>query len=129
MATGRAGSTGTDYTNQDMAERVHFLDLSATDALTALAGGAQAGTSLSDYAVNRFTTVATGGDSAQLPFAKAGRMRVVINAAAANSMNVFPQTGEIIDAAAANAARAVAANKTCVFFCAVDGTWNSLLTA
>jgi hypothetical protein len=129
MPTGRSGSTGTDTSRQDMAQKVHYLDLSAVDALTALAGGAQAGTSLGGYSVNRFTTVATGGDSAQLPFAKAGRMRVVINAAAANSMNVFPQTGEVIDAGAANAARAVAANKTCLFFCAVDGTWNSLLTA
>lgn len=129
MATGRSGSTGTDSSRQDMAVKAHYLDRSAIDALTALAGGAQAGTSLAPYAVSRFTTVASAGDSAQLPAAKAGRERVVINAAAANSMNVFPQTGEIIDAGAANAARAVAANKTCLFFCAVDGTWNSLLTA
>lgn len=128
-STGRPGTTGTASGTQDQVERVHFLDLSATDGLTALAGGAQAGTSLSDYAINRFTTVASSADSAQLPSAKAGRMRVVINAAAANAMAVFPQSGEAINAIAADSAFSVAANKTALFFCAVDGTWNSILTA
>jgi hypothetical protein len=128
-STGRSGMTGTDSTHKDEVERVHYLDLSATDGLTALAGGAQAGTSLAGYAINRFTTVASSGDSAQLPSAKAGRMRVVINAAAANAMNVFAQAGEVINAIAANSPFSVAANKTAIFFCAVDGTWNSVLTA
>lgn len=128
-STGRAGSTGTDSASQDSVKRVHYLDLSATDGLTALAGGAQAGTSLADYAINRFTTVASSGDSAQLPSAKAGRMRVVKNAAASNSMNVYPQSGEIINALSADAAFAVAANKMVIFVCAVDGTWDSNLTA
>lgn len=101
---------------------------SVADALTALAGGAQAGTALNAY-VNRFTTVATIADSAQLPAALPGRSVVVVNAAAANSMNVFPKTGEYIDAGAVNAAVAVAAAKTRVFFCAVIGTWNSVLGA
>lgn len=127
-ATGVSGISGTNDVAKDQALKLHFLDLSATDGLTALAGGAQAGTALS-YAVNRFTVVATAGDSAQLPSAKAGRVRVVINADSADSMNVFPQTGEFINALSVDTAFAVAANKTAVFFCAVDGTWNSLLTS
>lgn len=128
-STGRAGVTGTDSQDQDSVARVHYLDLSATDGLTALVGGAQAGTSLSDYAINRFTTVTSAADSAQLPAAKAGRMRIVINAAAANAMAIFPQSGEIINALSADAAFSLAANKTVLFICAVDGTWNTNLTA
>lgn len=127
--TGRSGMTGNNTLNKDMAFFAHYLDLSATDGLTALVGGAQAGTSLGGFLINRFTTVTSGNDSAQLPAAKAGRVRVVINAAAANAMAVFPQTGEAINAIAANSAFSVAANKTAIFFCAVDGTWNSVLTA
>ena len=127
MANVPAGATGTDSASRSQNEQVYGLVRSAESGLTALAGGAQAGTAL-QYAINRFTTVATGGDSAQLPPATVGREVIVINAGA-SSMNVFPQTGEAIDAGAANAARAVANAKTCIFFCAVAGTWNSLLGA
>lgn len=128
-ATGRPGSDGTDSLMKDQILQAHYYNFSATDGLTALVGGAQAGTSLANYQVNRFTTVTSGADSAQLPAAKAGRMRIVINAAAANAMAVFPASGEIINALSADASFSVAANKTAIFFCAVDGTWNSLLTA
>jgi hypothetical protein len=53
----------------------------------------------------------------------------VVNAAAANSMNVFPAVGEKINALAANAAFAVAANKVAVFYVTGPGQWHSLLTA
>lgn len=127
--TGRSGSTGNHNKHKDEAAFFHFVDLSATDGLTALVGGAQAGTSLGNFAINRFTTVTSGADSAQLPKAVAGRVRVVINAAAANALAVFPQSGEIINALSADSSFSVAANKTAIFFCAVAGTWNSLLTA
>lgn len=128
MANVASGITGTDTEEQRSRKQVYSVRRSAENALTALAGGAQAGTPLA-FAMNRFTTVATGADSAQLPAAKAGDDVIVINAAAANALAVFPQTGEIINALAANASFSVAANKTCFFFCAVDGTWNTLLTA
>jgi len=100
----------------------------AVNGLTALAGGAQAGTALTGQ-INRVTTVVTAADSVQLPAATAGKVITVINAAAANAMAVFPQTGEVINALAANASISVAADKTITFFCAIAGTWNSLLTA
>jgi hypothetical protein len=37
--------------------------------------------------------------------------------------------GDAINALSANAAFAMAANKAAEFVCAVDGTWNSILTA
>lgn len=103
----------------------------AYDGLVALAGGAQAGATQLREGVNRVVTVATAADSAVLPITQgeAGLMVVVENAAAANSMNVFPAPGEKINALAANAAFAVAANKCCLFICTGYGQWHSILTA
>jgi hypothetical protein len=100
---------------------------SVGDALTALAGGAQAGTALAAL-YNRFTVVATVGDSAQLPVSAAGDCRTVVNASA-NSMNVFPQSGDKTNALATNTAFAVAAGKSCEFFCTAPGQWHTLLSA
>ena len=105
-----------------------FPTVSFTDAMTALAGGAQAGTAITTV-INRVTTVVTAGDSVQLPVSSPGLQLTVINAAAANSLNVFGQTGDTIDAIAANSPRAVAANKTANFYCTVSGKWHSVLTA
>jgi hypothetical protein len=102
---------------------------SVSNALTAFAGGGQTGSLLLTSSINRVTTVGTAADSVLLPPARAGVRVVVINAAAANSMNVFPSTGDAINALSANAAFAMAANKAAEFVCAVDGTWNSILTA
>jgi hypothetical protein len=103
---------------------------SAANGLTALAGGGQANAAVLTAQVNRVTTVATAADSVKLPPAKPGQWPlVVINAAAANSMNVFPSSGDAINAVAADGAFAVAANKTVLFFCAVAGIWNAITTA
>lgn len=124
--------TGTADQNKNSIFQVGMLSMSRNTAMTALAGGAQAGTAL-NLGYNRFTVVATAGDSAQLPAVTGGVMIVVTNADASDSMNVFPQTGGIINAAAANAAFAVAAGKTAIFFQAIDTSgatiWYALLTA
>jgi len=102
----------------------------ARTGITALAGGGQAGTvHILTAAINRITTVGSAADSVKLPPAVPGVSLVVINAAATNSMNVFPNTGDYINALGQNAALAVAANKTVLLFCAVAGTWNSIVTA
>lgn len=90
----------------------------ANNALTALAGGAQVGTPL-NLGFNRFTTVVTAGDSAQLPTISGAVLIYVVNATA-TSMNVFPPTGGIINALSANAAFALAAGKSAVFMQGVD---------
>ena len=60
----------------------------------------------------------------------AGGIQVIVaNAHATNAMNVFPQTGDKINALAANAAFSVPAGKTCSFYCMGAGTWHSLLSA
>jgi hypothetical protein len=105
-----------------------FATFSAVDSLTALAGGGQAGATPITRMYNRFSTVATGGDSSLLPVSKSGMEITVTNAGAA-SMNVFPATGEAINAGAANAAFAVAAGKTATFYCATAGQWHTILSA
>lgn len=103
--------------------------VSATNGITAFAGGGQGSAVALTTSINRVTTVGTAADSVKLPTSAPGMQITVINAAAANSMNVFPVTGDIINALSANTAIAVAANKTMIFSCAVAGTWNSVLTA
>lgn len=107
------------------------------NAITALVGGGQAATptaaSVLTAIINRVTTVTSAADSVTLPVSAPGLFIVVMNSAAANSMNVFPNVGgtatEKINALSANAAFAMAANKTAIFYCAVAGQWNSILTA
>jgi hypothetical protein len=101
---------------------------SAANGITAFAGGGQASATPMTRAINRVTTVATAGDSVKLPLAKAGASIAVINSTN-TSMNVFPQTGEAINDVAANGAYAIAANKAVMFLCAVNGTWDTILTA
>ena len=101
----------------------------AVDNLTAHAGGGQGAATALPALLNRVTTVATAGDSVKLPVSSSGMNVTVTNAAAANSMNVFPQTGEAINALGANAAFAVAAGKTATFYCYTAAQWHSILSA
>lgn len=102
---------------------------STQDNLTAKAGGGQSGATAITSMNARVTTVATAADSVVLPQSKAGLIIYVTNAAATNSMNVFPYAGDTINALSANAAFAVAAGKTCAFVCYSAGQWHSLLSA
>lgn len=102
---------------------------STTDGLTAHAGGGQALGVPITTVIMRFTTVATAGDSATLPPALVGMQITVFNMAAANSMNIFPAAsdnsgaGGKINALAANAAYALAANHVATFYCTTAGQW------
>lgn len=101
---------------------------SAANTLTAKAGGGQSAATPVTAVLNRFTVVATIADSATLPVSQPG-MTITIANAAANSMNVFPNTGEQINAAGANGAFAVAGAKTASFSCFAAGQWHSILSA
>jgi hypothetical protein len=101
---------------------------SVTNSITAYAGGGQTNAVALTSSINRVTTVATAADSVKLPAATAGARVDVINAAATNSLNVFPATGEYMTATQ-NGSQAVAAGKVASFICAVTGTWNVLASA
>ena len=78
--------------------------------------------------------MASANDSARLPALATvppGTEVTVSNGAGANSMNVYPSTGDQIDALGANNPRAVAAGKTCVFisFGGSGSIWHSQIGA
>lgn len=98
--------------------------LKATNAITAFATGGQASATALASTINSITTCATAGDSVKLPAAVAGKMIQVSNLGAAYA-NVFPQTGELIDALSANAAVSLPVGASLIFTCAVAGSWKS----
>ncbi len=105
-----------------------YIYRSCLNAITAFAGGGQTNATALPAAVNRVTTVATSADSVMLPTAKAG-LQIFVKNTSANSLNVFPASGDAINALSANAAYALATVKAAYFVCAVDGTWDTILTA
>lgn len=125
-----AASAGTWYT-EGLASGFYgnFATSSAVNGIVAFAGGGQANATLLPAMINRVTTVATANDSVKLPPAIAGMSIVVSNAAASNSMNLFPNTGDNINTQGANTAFAVAAGKTVSLTSAVNGQWHAVLTA
>lgn len=106
-----------------------YQTFSSVDNLIARAGGGQGAATLLTAMQNRVTTVAAPNDSVLLPPSVTGMNITVVNAAPANSMNVFPASGDKINALAANAAFAVAAGKTAEFFCTTAGQWHTILSA
>ncbi len=104
--------------------------MSVSDGLTAHAGGGQGSALQLTSMVNRVTTVASAADSVILPSNTPGLQIFVANAAATNSMNVFPPTGGQINALSTNAAFAVAAGKNATFTCFnSSGNWHAILSA
>lgn len=102
---------------------------SVQDAITAHAGGGQASAVPITAQNARVTVVGTAADSVVLPASVPGLIITITNAAAVNSLNVFPPVGSSIDAGATNAASAVAATKTATFTCFNTTQWHKLLSA
>lgn len=113
---------GTGYSGQ-------YPTVSYVNGLTAHAGGGQGSATPCTAVINRFTTVATAADSGVLMASAPGMSVTVTNAAATNSMNLFPASGDQINALGANAAFALAAGKTAQLTCAVAGQWHAVLSA
>lgn len=127
---------GQETTGQNQIVSVGYQQVSVTNGITAFAGGGQASATQLNSAYNRVTTVATAADSVKLPVCAAqnapngsavgpGTQVWVMNTAA-NSLNVFPATGDAINALAANTAIAIATVTGKQFTCVVAGTWQSL---
>jgi hypothetical protein len=99
------------------------------DNLTAHSGGTQGPALQLTAQLNRVTTVAAANDSVKLPVSVAGLTIQVTNAAATNALDVYPQTGDAINALSANAEFTVNAGKTATFTCYTAGQWHSILSA
>ena len=82
-------------------QRLKYSAFSFSPPLTANSGSVQSGATLCPAVVNTFNTVAGAGYSGVLPAATAGRIVYVINAGA-NSLNLFPNGTDQIDALGAS---------------------------
>lgn len=96
----------------------------ATNAITAFATGGQASATALTSEINSITVCATAADSVKLPTATAGRIVQVSNLGAAYA-SIFPASGDLIDALAANASISCAVGGSIRFTCAVTGSWKS----
>jgi hypothetical protein len=99
-------------------------NVKTTNGLVASTTQTQAGALSLEYTgVNVVETVATAANAVKLPKATPGKTLVVINAAASNSMGVFPAPGDSINALSADAVYACAANKAVYFVAGKEGRW------
>jgi hypothetical protein len=99
---------------------------SASNALTAFAGGGQGSATILPSTVNRVSTVATIGDSVKLPLAAPGSVIFVSNTGVA-AMDVFPTTGDQIAPLAANTAYRINTGVSLFFQCTVAAIWTPML--
>lgn len=102
------------------------------NTLTAAAGGTQAAAVAlnASKAVHRVTVVGSGNDSVSLPAATgSGRLHLVINSAAANSMQVFGAGTDTINDVATATGVAIAAGKSAWFIDLAAGAWYMNLSA
>ncbi len=107
--------------------------LNYQDAITALAGGAQAGSPLLALGVNKVTVIANANDSVMLPPSgtSLGGAVVVVNNTASTSLQVFANTVsslasgvlDTINGTAGATGVAVAGAKTAIFWCTAAGAW------
>lgn len=96
----------------------------ATDAITAFSGGGQGSAVQLTSTYNSITVSAAAGDSVKLPTAVPGA-EVTVNNLAALYADVFPISGDLIDAGAANAAVPLAGGQSITFTCTVALKWKS----
>lgn len=79
-----------------------------------------------DVCYHEVTTVGTAGDTVSLPFPTVGRVHIVTNAAAANSMQVYAATPGTIDSVATGTGVPQLAGDTVMYFCVSTGNYRRL---
>lgn len=96
------------------------------DSITAYAGGGQANATQLTVEFNNVKVVATNGDSVKLKYASKDLRMIVVNSDSAQSLNIFPKTGQNIAPLAVNLAVSCPAGQSMEFFCFTEGTWTIL---
>lgn len=129
---GQFGKTGADPTADQtypVVEGSNSFYASATSGLTALSGGGQAGATALTGQINVVNTCAADHDSVILPASRAGLWVAVVNGQAVKILDVYPATGDAINAGAANAVLALATSSKVLFVCAAAGHWYAIVSA
>lgn len=97
--------------------------------VTATAGGSQSTSQiLTANSVNDIGTVTTTNDSVSLPTTSAATLPMVIFVGnrGANTMKVFAQGSDVIQATAGATGVTVASGTNAVYFCAYQGYWREI---
>lgn len=95
---------------------------SASNTLTAHAGGGQTNALQLTSELNRITTVATAGDSVMLPAAVQG-LTILIDNAGANQMQVYGNGTDTINGVATATGVSQMAGSEVIYVCHGTGTW------
>jgi len=103
------------------------LRAAVTATITADAGSIQGGSPLT-RSFNEIAVSGTTGDSVTLPAAAAGQFVLITNHGA-NSADVFPASGDAINEASANAAKALAADASMMCYSYDATNWECLTLA
>jgi hypothetical protein len=95
---------------------------SASDSLTAHAGGGQASALVLTSELNRVSTVATSGDSVALPVSFAG-LTIIVENAGANPMQVYGAGTDTINGVATATGVSQMASSVVIYTCYTAGAW------
>lgn len=100
--------------------------ITATEGITAHAGGGQGSATALSSSFNIVSTVSTTGDSCKLDAATVGKVREVSNLGA-NDLDLFPASGEYLKnyttAPTVNASITISPGNSIRFVCYTAGTW------
>jgi len=113
IAGNAALTTALTITAGDLLMSAGVLRMAVTATITADVGSVQGGSALT-RGLNEIAVCVNAGDAVTLPLAAAGQVVIITNHGA-QSCDVFPASGDAINEAAANAAKALAADAT--MFC------------
>lgn len=117
--------TGTNSVRQNEMDLVGFNLGSATDSITAKAGGGQTNATQLTAELNRISVCATTADSVKLPASVPGMNITIINDGAA-AAQVFGTSPDTIDAVATATGVPLTNAKRASFSCVTAGKWQSM---
>lgn len=116
-----------DNESVDVFDRAYITGLltqSLTTSITAFATGGQASATALTKNFNNVTVCATAGDSVKLPSAETG-LEITIKNSGAAALDIFPASGDSIDALAVNLAIRIAPSSVAKFFAISATVWES----
>ena len=122
----------TEETKQSIAFKQKQNAISSVeDSITAHAGGTQAAALALNplKTVHNVTTVATAADSVKLPLATGSGVQHIVNNSGANSLKLFGDGTDTIDAVATATGVSIGAGKARLLIDIAVGKWISLLGA
>lgn len=97
----------------------------ALTGITAFAGGGQASATALISKYNNVTISGADLDSVKLPAALVGKKVCVLNTDAAQTIDVFPQSGEFMDGVVNAASNIAAVGNGKIYECFFDTYWTS----